>query len=419
MSQRQYQGSAASGTLLREVLTEFTSDGHIPNTAKPWNTRQVRTRTVFKDDGDRWKETRFSDFDGFGNWRTVIRDGSSTYVGLAKTVTTDYNASRGTLHTIPTSNSMAANNSWTMPGANARWLWTTYGNQTVSEGTQSYKRQACFDSQSGLLLRSRALEGSAPGSQDVLREVIRSTTSATKGFVLSEKIWGGDDQASLDNSYSNLCQADLSSGGTPEYQLEHTYQEGALSRSVYVEPSNSSIEVLQVARQDIDANTGLPSSTYDTSDLGTSHSYDLLGSPQVVDAGQRGDHALPIRPTDRDRRCHGARLDLCREHPVQRLVVALHRVPHLRWAGASDPPHQEPATERRIDRDPRLLVQRLGLADFGEHLGRWSLDHLQWPRPLRPTRHHRPSRCPHAPDPFRVQGGPVDAPAKHHRDRVR
>ncbi|NJL26808.1 MAG: hypothetical protein HC897_02475 [Thermoanaerobaculia bacterium] len=76
LSQELYEGSAQTGTKVRSIFVEYESDGRDGGEHQEKNHRLVYRRTVYHDDGDRFREVRFSDFDGLGHYRTATTGGN-------------------------------------------------------------------------------------------------------------------------------------------------------------------------------------------------------------------------------------------------------------------------------------------------------------------------------------------------------
>jgi YD repeat-containing protein len=121
----------------------------------------------------------------------------------------------------------------------------------------------CFDS-NGFLTRHRKLAGAVPASNDLV-----SVYTGTSGNVTQEDYYGGDTQNVMPTT--NFCTASLSN---PAYSVAHTYLSGALATSKYLNlPSPGFL----ITDNTIDANSGLVSSSRDTTGLQTAYLYDALG----------------------------------------------------------------------------------------------------------------------------------------------
>ena len=231
------------------------------------NRRASATRTVYEDDGGKYAAAVSSSFDGLGHYRQT--DLSGTFdAGNAATEFTNYNATRGTYP-----------GSFVMLGANEPWVLGTYTHQTRTEGGVSARIEHCFDTATGLLLRTRMLKtGTGQGNNDVV-----AAFSYTGGNLTKEEYFGGDTQT--------LGSGELCGLGLPvnQYRIEHTWQYGVGNLSQYYNSAGNPLSFKSLDL-DIDPDTGLASKSRDTSLIGTSYEYDALGRLTAVkpDSGHDG-----------------------------------------------------------------------------------------------------------------------------------
>jgi RHS repeat-associated protein len=225
--------------------------------------REAASRTVFHDDQDRSVDVVRSAYDGLGHFRTTVT--TDSWSGLSRTETTNYNPSRPAVQVDPTTWINTPANS--RPPASERWLLGLFDIQTNAEAGLSTTSHTCFDPVTGFLTRRRLLRDSIRNPADVLRVF----TADGNGNPTVEEYFGGDTPGQeLQNAA--LCQ--MSTPAVPRYQISHSYQHGALSRSQYSGATFYSFDA------DIDANTGLVKTSRETAGpsiagLATTYSYDL------------------------------------------------------------------------------------------------------------------------------------------------
>ncbi|MEM9552698.1 MAG: RHS repeat-associated core domain-containing protein [Acidobacteriota bacterium] len=274
LSQELYEGSVAAGMRVRTVRADYTADGDVPSEKRARNARQTVRQMVYDDDGGKTTTTTFSDFAGFGHWRTVERTGDFTTLVGSKTLTTDYHPETGTLLTNPGTGAQTGASTFVIPAATTPWVWDRWDETRVTEtlgaSAQTSVRQFCFDGATGFLERQRQLAGTAPAARDVV--TVFSQEAGATGRVALERTWGGDGQAILGTG--GLCGLSLPNQDE-EYRLRHEYASGVVERSFFVDPC-SGADIVSRIDQEIDASTGLPSRVFDVAGVGTSLVYDRM-----------------------------------------------------------------------------------------------------------------------------------------------
>lgn len=227
------------------------------------NQRVLSTRTNYDDVG-LLAAVVYGSFDGLGHYRQTDLFGN---FGAGDTRTTVVNYNPG--QTYP--------GAFVPPAASTPWILDTYTDTTTTEGGVSAKAEACFDANTGFLLRSRTLAaGTVRSAGDV---VARYTPSADgRGNVGAEESFGGDG-GGLDTSAA-LCNLVLPAN---QYQVNYSYQYGSLATA----QAAPGVPFKTVDRT-IDLSTGLVSQSRDVSTLATSYEYDLLGRPTYVKPSQDG-----------------------------------------------------------------------------------------------------------------------------------
>jgi RHS repeat-associated protein len=228
------------------------------------NPRVLSTRTNYDDVG-LLEAVSYSSFDGLGHYRQGDLFGNFG-AGDSRTTYVNYNPGQ----TFP--------GAFTPPSPSAPWVLNTYTDGTVTEGGLSEKTEYCFDSTTGFLQRTRKLaSGAARSGNDVVTRYTPSndTFNHDVGNVAMEESFGGDG-AGLDTT-APLCGLGLPAN---QYQTNYTYRYGSLATAQV--PGMP----FKTADRDIDAPTGLTSTSRDESLFATSYQYDTLGRTTYVKPAQ-------------------------------------------------------------------------------------------------------------------------------------
>ncbi|NJM54873.1 MAG: hypothetical protein HC841_02130 [Verrucomicrobiae bacterium] len=278
LSQELYEGSAQNGTKVRSVFVEYESDGRDGGEHQEKNHRLVYRKTVYHDDGDRFREVRFSDFDGLGHYRTATTGGNFGS-GNVRAATTDFNPTRGTLTVLDPETSQLGGD-FQIPGPSSPWVLGTFTESRVTEAGQTAIEEFCFDTTTGFLARHRTLAGASRANGDLLQVM----TPAATGHVATELFYGGDAQGAMDNVYANLCDMSLA-GLDAQYQLEHTWAHGSLETSSWIDPCDNALELLAVDNF-IDQETGFVSVSRDPAGVATIYDFDEMSRPIAERAAQ-------------------------------------------------------------------------------------------------------------------------------------
>jgi RHS Repeat. len=230
--------------------------------------------------------TDYSDFDGYGHYRSVATSGDFAGQTAARTVTTAYNKADadvggtiydtgtvgGTFHTWP---------------EDRRWLLNLYTSVSVTDGTSAQKSLACFDTETGFLSLTRSMLGTSPNHS---HDVMARFTADGAGNVGAEEYFGGDDGVVGSDvgavPSGALCSVTgLNTTTYPrKYSISHHYTAGSLDKTSYLDPSCQSncASILDTTDRTIDGRTGLPSASRDPSGLETTFDYDSSGRASTV-----------------------------------------------------------------------------------------------------------------------------------------
>lgn len=228
------------------------------------NRRLASERTIFHDDGGRYKDVNYSDHDGLGHYRTM-ETGGNFPSGNVRSTTTDYNPG----HNLVLSSDLTVQSGYAMWPTGDPWVLGTFASQSVIEGGITATTQYCFDPNTGFLKRQRIQKGDSRVGTDVIVEHIPTS----RGDVGTESTYGGDRTGFAVPTGVNLCGLSLTDHA---YRERHTYIDGALRTSRYVDAVGSDMTHLTVDRT-IDESTGLPSASRDISGVETGFEYDDIG----------------------------------------------------------------------------------------------------------------------------------------------
>ncbi len=269
LSEEVFDPANPGGGALRSVWVAYETDAPSGVDDKDGNKRLVRRQTVYHDDGDRWIESRYEDFDGLGNYRKQVQlssfEGSQ---GIQKTTYTSFNMEEdGTGKTGPDFT----------PAPGDRWLLGLYVEQCRHEGgsiagcsdTVQQRIFYDFDPDTGFLHHMRRLRGSTPSSRDVLT-VYKDLVG--EGNVTSERVLGGDPEYDGEPGVNPNIRFGLGSAAV-DHWADHTYDNGVRSRTVLTDDGDYFLETLD---QGIDPDTGLVAWSRDTEGLTTYLDYDQM-----------------------------------------------------------------------------------------------------------------------------------------------
>jgi len=255
LSRRTY---AAGGTSLRSEFVTYERDGsHLGMLAEdPSNVRVTSTRVRYDDDGDRYVDTEYDDYDGYGHFETVTTDGGTFTPGLLRTVTTDYT-----------------------PRTDDLWLLGLAQSSKTVEGDTTLKTEFCFHPTHGHLSRKRSIASLAGtrGATDVITVFENDPQTGN----LQTETWYGGDGGSVSTT-SSWCSESLSGPVTRlNYKLNFMVQGDRKSTVEYANPPSSTTAGIGYLSSDVtlDSHTGLVSSSRDTAGIQTSYTYDALGRP--------------------------------------------------------------------------------------------------------------------------------------------
>ncbi|MCZ7651661.1 MAG: RHS repeat-associated core domain-containing protein [Thermoanaerobaculia bacterium] len=250
-------GACTGNTVVRREYLRYEDDGSCftLDECSRNNRRLASRKTVYEDDGGKWRQEDYSDFDGLGHYRQVVVDGSFPS-GEAQTTTINYNPNRGTYP-----------GNFTMPESTDPWVLGTFDGQTTQQGGASETTRFAFDEATGFLLCQRRL---APSGALGATDLLETFEASPSGNLVAERSYGGDGGGL---GTSSTCATGAASAA---YALTHTYDHGVRSASRYLQANGSPLGFFAYSAT-IDPSTGLPSQTRDTAGFWVDLSYDNLG----------------------------------------------------------------------------------------------------------------------------------------------
>jgi RHS repeat-associated protein len=226
--------------------------------------RPTSRRTVYEDDvADptttpktmRFADTLYSDFDGFGHYRTTTNGGNFSGANV-RSETTDYNPGSN-YYLDPGSNSPAAGFNFNLPAPSAPWLLDTRDNHTVAESGSQFTDVSTFDPQTGFLNQHRVL-ANRPGTSDV----VKTYSHDANGNVTMEQYSGAD--------------------AGRVYTILHSYQYGVMATTQHQGALYKNLDL------DIDPYSGLAIRSRDTAGLPTAYNYDNMDRLVSITPGGAG-----------------------------------------------------------------------------------------------------------------------------------
>ncbi|MEM9291879.1 MAG: RHS repeat-associated core domain-containing protein [Acidobacteriota bacterium] len=274
-------GSCA-GTKVRSHFVRYRRDA-IPGTGtaplNQWydtNRTLEASRTVFHDDGDKWTDIEFSEFDGLGNFRRQVATGnlwSGSSNNERRETTIDYSRSTGLYP--GTFTPISGSTPWTL-----RVFDSIEASEADALGEASQRIETRFDDASGALLCSRILRsGTSRGDKDL----ILTYGYDGIGQLTDEKRYGGD--------WWTIPTTGADCGDLPtqpEFWTRHTYAHGTRISTRPKEPNGANGPFLTYD-VDVDPNTGWVTTSRDASGFEIDYEYDSMGRVTSIQP-QQGNH---------------------------------------------------------------------------------------------------------------------------------
>ncbi|MEO8380733.1 MAG: hypothetical protein ABI779_13805 [Acidobacteriota bacterium] len=188
-------------------------------------------RTVY-DDG-RYAHVEYSDYDGFGHFRTAVTSGN--FDTVANGNVDDANKRTTYTNFNPGADSNGRVNGFLVFSTSDPWILGTYDTTTRTDTTGSVTSKYCFDRTTGLLKAMRV------GDQSSVKDLVtmfvpEKVNGFANGNVASEQFYGGDSTPlSSTEAVKTICTiaAENVAPGPLGYQVDHTYSYGIRATSRY------------------------------------------------------------------------------------------------------------------------------------------------------------------------------------------
>ncbi len=272
-------------TEYRQCNKEFDSPGCFSI-----NPTLVARRTVFRDDGGRWRQTNFKDFNGAGSARLVETKDNFASSGVSRQERTDYSVTAGSINQNPDNLGYfdVGTPSGYLPTTGQPWILHPFRWKAVTEGATTYLSEHQFNFRGELECSRQHRDagtvpayGSAPvgnrSRNDLTTKLTFGTVVGTDaGLPTSEAIAGGD---TGNLSKTILCSSVGNSAAGSRYVRKHFYEDLQLKQSRF----DGSSDFPNLYKAEIDGNTGLASKVFDISDQHTRFFYDALGRLTIAD----------------------------------------------------------------------------------------------------------------------------------------
>jgi len=288
LSKRIYEGSGPGAVLVRSEYVRFEHDKLPEPDAPPWNDdskywydtnrRRVQQRSVFLDDGGRYREEWLSNFDGLGHFRSKSMTGSidpdggrSSFVGYnpdnAAGIYRWYGIDSATNDPRPGMNYEP----WQI---DQPWILGTYDKKHRYRDGEFKLSDYCFDTETGFLDGFRTHFNTTNESRHE-SDVITLFAPDSLGNVETIQYFGADDNEVPSTGEFSACDpyGDFDDVAEPSYTVHRDHDFGVLSKQFM---QDGLVSIYSVDR-DIDQNTGLTETERDVSGYSTVYEYDNLG----------------------------------------------------------------------------------------------------------------------------------------------
>lgn len=295
----------AAGGIKRKTYVRYEGDKYAFSSGfglpSGYNPRLAASRTVYVDDGRRYAEVQYSNFDGLGHYRVM-----TTYGNLGNDIryeVTLYNQGSGTYVIDPVTNDRAGGFTYSPFREGGHWVLGNYERQIASQGDLRSSTWFNFNQKGQLLDRRVRKDFETPGSayqlgaEDVL---VHYDYDAANGNLVGENYFGGARQGGLSTTaaFPSLAAA------AAEYRIGYGHQcqkpgggagtLGVASSKNYLTPSNviSYKEVDDV----IDCSTGLAKMSRDNAGVATEFAYGPMGRLTYIKNQQGSFDQIDFQP---------------------------------------------------------------------------------------------------------------------------
>lgn len=276
-----------------------TSDGY--GSSIDSNARIAATRTVYHDDGGRFKETQYRDFDGLGHYRQEDLFGDFGSGDRQLNLTT-YNLANGSYNVEPTTNQLTT--TYYPFSESSPWVLGTFTAKVASDYSDFRSTTFFSFNNLGQLLAKRTLRNLETPSAIYLlsaNDVLVTYAYDSTNNLIRQTFYGSDMKPGL--SSGQVQVADLPthtfSVAGKNYEITYSYRCGdANSTRTTSIPSFSKYKDTDFALTDIivDCRTGLTAASRESSGgtvnpagIETTYAYDMMGRLTYV-ARAKGSH---------------------------------------------------------------------------------------------------------------------------------
>lgn len=247
------------------VNYEYEKSPALPESKRGFNRRQTYEKVVMHDDGNKYIENSWSNFDGVGHFRNLL---TTSNIGgdESRFETTLWDATTGEMKVAEDGTILT---DVVRPATTVPWILNTFYWKSVTENDKELVSEFCFDKTTGFMTRTRMKAGD--GTNDLLTVFSHtlpspfSSAQNGKGNILREEFYGGDNQEVATGTL--VCDTTLPAAG-PKYTVYHEYQHGTRNSTTYKDAPFKSLD------QVIDKNTGLVDESRDTAGILTEYNYD-------------------------------------------------------------------------------------------------------------------------------------------------
>jgi YD repeat-containing protein len=248
--------SDSATTPSQSTYVAYEEDGNVTTSAHRGddNRRIKNSLVLFGADSGRWIASDNSDFDTFGHYRTnVTTPKPGAFASdTVRAATTHYT-----------------------PSTSPFWILGLFDFKMVSDtsaAAKTFRTDACFDTSTGFLKRTRRRADTATTPGTGPADVVVVHDPDGNGNVAAERTYAKSIGA-------DLCGGTFTNGDTPVVELHHTYDKGTRVTSTYF--ANGSAMAFNVVDATVDP-IAVPKTRKDVSGHATTYAYDDLARTSTV-----------------------------------------------------------------------------------------------------------------------------------------
>lgn len=267
---------SCTGSALRSTYLRFRHDtppgGSDPAEWRALNRQVEALRVVYHDDGDRYTDTEYSEFDGLGHFRRAVNTGNfrddSTTAERRETFI-GYNRATGTYpgSYVPVADSVA-------------WILGIFDETLITEddavGEAVARAEYGFDDTTGFLFCTRTLASGIVRDTNDLLTVRERAADDVEGLAGDVKRYGSDNQPlAITGDDCGVVPSQ------PDYWLHHDYAFGELIKTTTRTPAGMDA-TFSVYDVDLDPMSGRLLRTRDTAGYTVEYDYDDVGRISTI-----------------------------------------------------------------------------------------------------------------------------------------